>query len=137
MVMSTSARVNIVTMEGIPVDVVGPTTPAPASIDPAHPDLTWPTNQISMYSSVLMDDGSRWTVLPSPRRTSAGGIVISLTSPSRVLTTYTVPRYGLDVPMWFVGELPPPPPVDEPIGDTGEPIPDVPMDDGEGLSETT
>ena len=91
-------------LAGVPVSVTGPASVLPAQPDPAHMEVIWPTSQIAMYTSVLMDDGSRWEVPRVPRRLSNGSISFTLRPPnSATVTTYVVARSDLDTPMWWVG----------------------------------
>lgn len=132
--MPTPARTTVVTLVGVPVEVTGP-----ADVLPAYPDMSpvpdwlaevmWRSVDVAFYTSVLMTDDRRWTVTSVPRRTSSGGRAITLTSPvpgPRVSITLTVPLNGLDVPMWWVGEVPPGPPQDEDGEHTDEPPPPAP-----------
>ena|ERR1041385_665003 len=104
-----SALVAITTLGGVEVAVTPNTNVMPQEPEPEHMDVTWPTARMALRTSVLMSNGKRWTVSAVPRYTQSGDVVVTLTAaaPSRAYVTITVPGSAKDVPIWWVGQLPP------------------------------
>ena len=126
---------SIIDLGGVQVQVVGP-----AIVKPAQPRTgetgIWPTSRMALYTSVLMDDGKRWTVFPVPRYTQAGDVVVGLRAPvpSRATLELTVPAANLDVPIWVVGRpLPSSTPAGQPTEEHHNTPPPLPPDTATGI----
>jgi hypothetical protein len=120
-----AAGAAIYVLAGVPLNVTGPSAILPMQPDPAHMEVVLPTTSIDAGSSILMSDGSRWTVR-SKRGLSSGAVQVALKPPSSsTLTTLTVPPVSVTTPIWWVGEIeePPedPPPTDVPVEDPTPP----------------
>jgi hypothetical protein len=115
-------------MGEVSVSVTGPYDTMPRQPDADHLDLIRPTDQMALNLSVLMDDGSRWTVVRVPRRVAGGAISVTLQRPGTpVPTTITVPRDDVSTAIWWVGEAMPEPGGEEPGPDQPE-EPEQPQD---------
>jgi hypothetical protein len=112
----------VMVLGGVTVSVTGPNTVMPKEPDSGHMEVVWPTSQIGMYSSVLMSNGTRWTVTRT-RSLANGDFVITMKGPGSSITlNITVPQADLATPIWWVGELPPSPPAEEPPTSEEPPI---------------
>jgi hypothetical protein len=123
-----SALVAITTLGGVEVAVTPNVSVMPREPEADQPDVLWPTSRMALRTSVLMSNGKRWVVSAVPRYTQAGDVVVTLTAPAptRAYATITVRASALDVPIWWVGE-PPPPSEPVEIPGTGEHSDDPPV----------
>lgn len=118
----------VIMLGGVQVQVAGPISVLPTPPDVEHPEVLWPTSRMAMYTSVLMTDGTRWTVYPVPRYTQAGDVALTLRAlvPSRVTLILTVPRDHLGTEIWWVGEVPPARPGGQPTEEQDDSPPSLP-----------
>lgn len=135
-----SALVAITTLGGVQVTASPSARIMPKMLWTMPRDVVWPTRQVALRTNVLMSTGQRWMVSSVPRYTQDGSVVVTLTAPAPARGTYvtiTVPADSLDVPIWWVGELPPAKPVEIPGTGTEDDTPPPPMDVVENVSGTS
>lgn len=110
---------------GVPVQVSGLNTATPMEPDATHPEVLATTRQISPGTSILMSNEERWTVRAKNMNGPASRVTIAPPG-SPTVQVVVVPNQYADAAIWWVGDLNPPPPSDDP----GEPTTGVPGDPG-------